>query len=80
MHMQLRRYTFEAVRGVLLLSQARVLVCTFSSNYGRLAYELMLAGASETVPLLGSVQGSVQTRPRTHPMAVSLDLPWFAYP
>ena len=72
MMMMTRRYTLEAVRGVLLLSQARVLVCTFSSNYGRLAYELMIAAAS--------LRDDVQGRAAPHPMAVTLDLPWFAYP
>lgn len=63
------RYTLEAVRGVLLLSRADALACTFSSNFGRLAYEIMLARAAEQP---GGGMG--------HPPAVSLDLPWFAFP
>jgi hypothetical protein len=65
------RYTLEAVRGVLLLSRTQALVATFSSNFGRLAYEIMLARAAEQ-----------EHRPEAahHPAAVSLDLPWFAFP
>jgi len=66
LRMNVTRYTLEAVRGVFLLAEGEALVGTFSSNFGRLAYELMLStppshSASKTV-------------------AFSLDLPWFAYP
>ena len=64
------RYTLEAVRGVLLLSRTQALVATFSSNFGRLAYEIMLARAAE----------QEHRSEAHHPTAVSLDLPWFAFP
>ena len=93
--MNVTRYTSEAARGVLLLANTSLIFCTFSSNFGRLAYELLITNQQPVArPPIG-------TDPRAHPprptaallqrrgegavtsptvAAVSLDLPWFAYP
>ena len=65
------RYAREALRNLLLLARADALVGTFSSNFGRLAYELQLAAASER-----AVGGGT---PALLPPA-SLDFPWCADP
>lgn len=68
LRMNVTRYTSEAARGVLLLANTSLLFCTFSSNFGRLAYELLITNQ----PVGGSRPDAAA--------AVSLDLPWFAYP
>jgi hypothetical protein len=96
LRLNVTRYTSEAARGVLLLADTSLLLCTFSSNFGRLAYELLLASppTPTTVPPDPPALGSVDTpgidsnnsqsdeiATRLQGVAaVSLDLPWFAYP
>ena len=58
------RYALEAISNTWLLSEAQLFVGTFSSNLGRLAFELMLANQSNSTMKFG----------------FSLDLVWYAYP
>jgi len=88
------RYTTEAARGVLLLANTSLLICTFSSNFGRLAYELLLSKRNVTfspptpistqhLPEMDSGGGGVLRSIEEQIdgiVALSLDLPWFAYP
>ena len=67
------QYALEAIANVWLLSESDVFVGTFSSNLGRLAFELMGSRSRwAQAAQLPSTQPS--------PIAVSLDLAWYAYP
>ena len=105
LRLNVTRYTSEAVRSVLLLADTALLLCTFSSNFGRLAYELLVArphqegaqtglayghlkqaplppqhaGPNPPAPALTDAEAAL-ARQLQGVAAVSLDLPWFAYP
>jgi len=78
--MNVTRYTSEAARGVLLLANTSLLFCTFSSNFGRLAYELLITNTASAGPERPAFPQSPVDQGRFGAAAVSLDLPWFAYP
>ena len=63
------RYALDAITNLLLLQRCGSFVGTFSSNFGRLAYELQLAFVASS--------GSTLSRPRA---PVSMDFPWYADP
>jgi hypothetical protein len=106
LRLNVTRYTLEAARGVLLLASTSLLFCTFSSNFGRLAYELLISSplqprastplqprastaapssssssvSSSSVSSSSSSSASSLEEQLVGVGAVSLDLPWFAYP
>ena len=85
-------YALDAITNLLLLQRCGVFVGTFSSNFGRLAYELQLSlsllfsNGSALPPGGGSRSGGGGdgddgVSSSTNPLPpVSLDFPWFADP
>ena len=80
LRMNVTRYTSEAARGVLLLANTSLLFCTFSSNFGRLAYELLITNSASAGPEQPALAHNHVDQRHSRVAAVSLDLPWFAYP
>jgi hypothetical protein len=88
-------YALDAITNLLLLQRCGVFVGTFSSNFGRLAYELQLSfsllssngsalppgSSSGSSSSVGGGGGDDGVSSSTNPLPpVSLDFPWFADP